>query len=272
MTSNATRTLRLAAFMMMTTIVAWPSVARSQTLITLPDGQVQGHLNDGTREFLGIPYAAPPVGALRWRPPAPAEPWGGVLDAASYSSACPSRRASRHAEREGGLPLPERVDPGPGAGRIRCRSWSGSTAAPTCPASTGDFVPLHRSRTSACTTPTRSPAPRRRRRDDQLSARRPRLLRTRGARRRGSRPIRTPGTRVCSISAPRSIWVTTISRRSAAIRATSPSSASRRARGTSAYTWPRRCRTGSSTAPSARAAAAPRASRPPPRPRPPRPT
>lgn len=73
-------------------LAAWPAAARAQaqsgTLITVADGQVQGHLNDGAREFLGIPYAAPPVGALRWRPPAPAIPWVGVLDASSFSPAC----------------------------------------------------------------------------------------------------------------------------------------------------------------------------------------
>ena len=59
--------------------VVLPSAAGAQTLIATPNGQVQGHLSDGAREFLGIPYAAPPVGALRWRPPAPAAPWVGVL-------------------------------------------------------------------------------------------------------------------------------------------------------------------------------------------------
>ena len=58
------------------------------TLIHLADGDVQGEVNGETRQFLGIPYAAPPVGALRWRPPAPAIPWQGVLQANAFAPAC----------------------------------------------------------------------------------------------------------------------------------------------------------------------------------------
>src|SRR5580698_5365535 len=39
--------------------------------------------------FLGIPYAAPPVGELRWRPPRPATAWSGVRQARGYGPACP---------------------------------------------------------------------------------------------------------------------------------------------------------------------------------------
>lgn len=84
---------RLALLLAASLFAATPHVAGAQgiqsgTLITLADGQVQGHVNGAAREFLGIPYAAPPVGALRWRPPVPNAPWGGVLDAAAYPPAC----------------------------------------------------------------------------------------------------------------------------------------------------------------------------------------
>jgi para-nitrobenzyl esterase len=53
------------------------------------DGAVRGTLEEGYRLFQGIPYAAPPVGDLRFRPPAPVEPWDGVRDATEPGSICP---------------------------------------------------------------------------------------------------------------------------------------------------------------------------------------
>ena len=43
---------------------------------------------DGSTVFLGIPYAASPAGANRWRPPAPRAPWSGVFDATRPAPAC----------------------------------------------------------------------------------------------------------------------------------------------------------------------------------------
>ena len=48
------------------------------------DGQLRGHRRGGGAVFLGVPYAAPPVGPWRWRPPQALTPWNGVLDAFTF--------------------------------------------------------------------------------------------------------------------------------------------------------------------------------------------
>jgi para-nitrobenzyl esterase len=55
------------------------------------DGAVRGLANGAVDEFLGIPYAAPPVGALRWQPPQPAASWSGVRDATKFAPHCPQQ-------------------------------------------------------------------------------------------------------------------------------------------------------------------------------------
>lgn len=58
------------------------------------EGKVQGKtINDGkVRAFLGLPYAAPPVGDLRWKAPQPAAKWRGTRDAATYGAHCAQAR------------------------------------------------------------------------------------------------------------------------------------------------------------------------------------
>jgi para-nitrobenzyl esterase len=51
-------------------------------------GLVQGTVEDGLRVYRGIPFAAPPVGELRWRAPKPAPKWEGVLAADKFGPAC----------------------------------------------------------------------------------------------------------------------------------------------------------------------------------------
>ena len=52
-------------------------------------GLLQGAVEHNMQVFKGIPYAAPPVGDLRWRPPQPAKPWAGTRDASQFGPSCP---------------------------------------------------------------------------------------------------------------------------------------------------------------------------------------
>lgn len=62
---------------------------RRGPVINTQNGPIRGLVKHGVFRFLGIPYAAPPVGNLRWRPPQPAKPWHGILDATKYGNTCP---------------------------------------------------------------------------------------------------------------------------------------------------------------------------------------
>lgn len=55
-----------------------------ETIIRTRQGAVRGTKAAGVAVFKGIPYAAPPFGAYRFRPPQPVEPWDGVRDALTY--------------------------------------------------------------------------------------------------------------------------------------------------------------------------------------------
>jgi para-nitrobenzyl esterase len=57
-------------------------------IITTKLGQLQGGSVEGVNAYRGIPFAAPPVGDLRWRDPRPAASWSGIRAATSYSPAC----------------------------------------------------------------------------------------------------------------------------------------------------------------------------------------
>jgi para-nitrobenzyl esterase len=51
-------------------------------------GALRGYANNGVSTFRGIPYAAPPVGDLRWKPPAAVQPWSSTRDAAAFGNSC----------------------------------------------------------------------------------------------------------------------------------------------------------------------------------------
>nr|XP_019955575.1 PREDICTED: cAMP-regulated D2 protein-like [Paralichthys olivaceus] len=57
-------------------------------VVLTKDGQIKGVTVDKAHIFYGIPYADPPVGAYRWKPPRPVSPWPGVYDASYPRAAC----------------------------------------------------------------------------------------------------------------------------------------------------------------------------------------
>ncbi len=61
---------------------------RSATLVRAQAGAIRGELVGDLRVYKGVPYALPPAGPLRWRPPEPMPPWRGVRKALSFGPAC----------------------------------------------------------------------------------------------------------------------------------------------------------------------------------------
>ena len=67
-------------------------------IVETQDGKLEGAINeDGTVvAFKGIPYAAPPVGDLRWKEPQPPVPWEGIRDASGFCASCMQNRVFSH--------------------------------------------------------------------------------------------------------------------------------------------------------------------------------
>jgi para-nitrobenzyl esterase len=66
-----------------------PDSMSSSPLVATDKGPVLGKTAGTTRAFLGIPYAAPPVGTLRWKPPRPPAPWTAAREATVVGPKCP---------------------------------------------------------------------------------------------------------------------------------------------------------------------------------------
>lgn len=100
---------------LMVMVLAGASLAMAglQEPIRVDGGQVTGtptpQWTYGIRLFRGMPYAAPPVGDLRWRAPRPVTPWQGVKAADHFSAVCmqPATDTEGNAWREGLTPMSE---------------------------------------------------------------------------------------------------------------------------------------------------------------------
>jgi para-nitrobenzyl esterase len=89
-----------------------PATAAEPALATIASGRITGEAAGEISIFRGLPYAAPPVGPLRWRPPQPAASWGAVRPATAFGPSCPQQGPAGEVDitRYGGAPEPTSED------------------------------------------------------------------------------------------------------------------------------------------------------------------
>ena len=91
------RSLLLTTLFLSAGVAASVQAQPARPQVTIDTGAVVGVQELGVAVFRGIPYAAPPVGPLRWKPPQPAKPWTALRDAVRYGAACPQDDAHKEA-------------------------------------------------------------------------------------------------------------------------------------------------------------------------------
>ncbi|MFD8495682.1 carboxylesterase/lipase family protein [Amycolatopsis sp. NPDC059657] len=88
MSKRITRISTLALAFVAVGALTDTAAATGRDIVRTEAGAVRGTVTDGHRTFEGIPFAAPPVGELRWKAPQPARPWTGVRDATKPGARC----------------------------------------------------------------------------------------------------------------------------------------------------------------------------------------
>ena len=77
-----------ASFAQLEKAVTPSSVSNSAPVVNSPAGKIEGKLDGNLRVFKGIPYAAPPTGSLRWKPPSPMPQWSDTRNATAFGPIC----------------------------------------------------------------------------------------------------------------------------------------------------------------------------------------
>ena len=101
--------MRIAAVLpafLLTMLGAQADAHARAPLITVVSGKLAGARNGRVVSFKGVPYAAPPVAALRWKPPQPVAAWKGVRSADTYGAIC-EQKYSAVDNGVGALPMSE---------------------------------------------------------------------------------------------------------------------------------------------------------------------
>lgn len=123
--------------------------ARPSPTVWTAEGPVTGTVTRRMATFLGIPYAAAPAGALRWRPPQPRAPWSEPLDATRFGPPCPQPISSEEDCLFLNVYVPEKALPPRGHRRHPVMVWmhggayflgAGSQFDPTKLVTTGDVL------------------------------------------------------------------------------------------------------------------------------------
>lgn len=90
--SRGRAAIALAVSVILLVVVPAPAGAALPAIgdqVTVAQGKLRGKVELGSRQFLNIPYAAPPTGELRFRPPRAPSSWQGVRDATNQGNVCP---------------------------------------------------------------------------------------------------------------------------------------------------------------------------------------
>lgn len=78
----------VSALILGTTLCTLSAAQAPAERVTVASGTVEGAVANGVSSFKGIPFAAPPIGDLRWKPPQPVRPWTGIKAATAYGHDC----------------------------------------------------------------------------------------------------------------------------------------------------------------------------------------
>src|SRR6266852_8638664 len=87
--ASSTSLLRIFALTTVALAASGATGGERAPVVATRDGRVRGISSGGIERFLGVPYAMPPVGDLRWRPPQPHGHWRGVREATAFANHCP---------------------------------------------------------------------------------------------------------------------------------------------------------------------------------------